>query len=570
MIRINVRTPLIAAFFCATVLSACTSNTPQSTELCQAPSTPIAIVQGAGFESPLIGQVVSVQGIVTLIRHGEGLILEQTDSDTDPRSSNAVFIQSALLPNDIKLGDLIALSGTVAELGESRDTQTALTDINDFSQCQPNRPLPLSSIKLPLDSAGRESLEGMRIQVDGPLVATDVYQFGRGNVTLSSNGLQYVATEVTQPGKTAVDYSARNQAFAIAVSIPADMSFPGLMVSGAAIDQFTGVMGHDKRGKRVILQSLSGFNDTAFALPEPATPGALRVVGMNLHNYFNGDGYGAGFPTPRGAETNEEFKHQRTRIGAAIKALAPHVVAVMELENDGFGDASAAQDFIRLARESTEHDWQVTRPVNDVDTGDDAIAVGIFYRPDKLSVLGHSQVLKGPEFKASRQPQAQLFQRLDNGDKLLVVVNHLKSKGSCPETGENANQNDGQGCWNPMRRASAQKMSAWAKGVAASSGTDNILILGDMNAYRKEDPIEAIRQSGFTELIEAQNQGANYSFAFYGQHGTLDYAFGSAALLNKVQQAYIWQVNSTLPGNMELPEPWLGFSDHDPVVVDWR
>jgi predicted extracellular nuclease len=78
---------------------------------------------------------------------------------------------------------------------------------------------------------------------------------------------------------------------------------------------------------------------------------------MNLHNYFNGDGKGQGFPTPRGAETMAEFNKQRKRIGAAIKALKPHIVAVMELENDGFGDASSAQDFIRLATAATGGTW---------------------------------------------------------------------------------------------------------------------------------------------------------------------------------------------------------------------
>ncbi len=569
MVSLNIKTPLLAAFFCAMALSACTPTSGPDTNLCSRPSTPIADVQGDGFESPLIGQAVTVQGIVTLIQRGDGIFIEQPESDNNPRTSDAIFVQYSQVPDDIKKGDLIALSGTVAELGENRDTQTAITNTLDLSQCASSRPLPLSGINLPLDYAGRESLEGMRVQAGGPLVATDVFQFARGNVTLSSNGLQYVATEVVQPGPEAVQYRARNADNALPVHIPASLAFPGLMVSGTALDQITGVMGHDRRGKRVILQDLLGFHDATFTPPETAAPDALRIVGMNLHNYFNGDGYGAGFPTPRGAETIEEFQHQRARIGAAIEVLAPHVVAVMELENDGFDGASAAQDFIRLVNNATGHSWQVTRPLKD-DTGADAIAVGIFYRPDKLRAIGPSQVLKGPEFKASRQPQAQLFQRLDNDEKLLVVVNHLKSKGSCPETGENANQNDGQGCWNPMRRASAQKMAAWASSVAASSGTDNILILGDMNAYRNEEPIQAIRQSGFIELIEAQNQGANYSFAFYGQHGTLDYAFGSGALLNKVQRAYIWQVNSTLPVNMELPEPWLGFSDHDPVVVDLR
>ena len=123
-----------------------------------------------------------------------------------------------------------------------------------------------------------------------------------------------------------------------------------------------------------------------------------------------------------------------------------------------------------------------------------------------------------------------------------------------------------------MRRSSAEKMAAWAKEVASSSGTGNILILGDMNAYRNEDPIEAIRKAGFSELVEEkpvqEKRGHHHSFVYYGQHGSLDYAFSSAALLENVQQAFIWNVNAMLPANMELPQPWLRFSDHDPVVVD--
>ena len=565
MIKLNVKTPLLAAFFYAMVLSACTQQPPAN--LCSAAPTAIAAIQGDGFESPLLGQQVKVRGIVTLIKKGDGLFLEQPESDANPRSSNAIFISSTPAPGTVEEGDLIALSGTVAELGESRDTQTAIIDAVDISKCASAQSLPLTGIKLPLDNAGRESLEGMRIQLNGPLVATDVFQFDRGNVTLSGNGLQFVATEVVQPGEEAVEYQAHIAEQAMAVNIPEDVALPGLMVSGVRVDQFKGVLAHDNRGKRVVLQSLSGTGETNFPLPESAKPGTLRLVGMNLHNYFNGDGHGAGFPTPRGAETIEGFQHQRARIGAAIRALDPEVVAVMELENDGFDEASAAQDFIRLSSDATGHDWRVTRPIND-DTGADRIAVGIFYRADKLEAIGPSQTLKGPEFEASRQPQAQLFKRLDNDENLLVVINHLKSKGSCPETGENANQGDGQGCWNPIRQASAQKMAEWAKSVAGASGTANILILGDMNAYRNEDPIKAIRKAGFTELVEAEHQGPTFSFAFYGRHGTLDYAFGSAALRDKVQQAFIWQVNSILPGNMELPQPWLRFSDHDPVVVD--
>lgn len=566
----NLPTPLYAAFFCA-VLSACTTaEAPLETvpPQCADPATPIASVQGMGRESPMTGQQVTVQGIVTLIQNGQGLYMEEPGSDYDPRTSNAIFIKSPALPGGIEPGALIRVRGTVAEPGEDRDPLTALTDPGQPVLCSSANTLPLTDVLLPLDGPGREALEGMRIRINDTLVVTDVYQFDQGKFTLSSSGIQYVPTEVMQPGPATAGLIARNRASALPVLLPDTMVYPVFPVSGTAVDQVTGVMAHDDRGKRLTLQSISTFSEPFSPAPAIVSPDALRVVGMNLHNYFNGDGNGQGFPTPRGAETMDEFQRQRARIGAAIGVLDPHVLAVMELENDGFGAQSAAQDFIQLANSATQKTWAVTRPVDD-NTGPDKITVGLFYRKDRLKAVGPAQTLAGPEFERSRQPQAQLFQQLPGGENILIVINHLKSKGSCPDTGEDADQKDGQGCWNPMRRVSAEKMSAWAKQLAVSVGTNNILILGDMNAHRNEDPVTAIRNAGFTELVE-RSQLPNYSFVFAGQHGTLDYAFASEHLLDQVQQAYIWHVNAAFPVHMDLPQPWLGFSDHDPVIVELR
>ena len=118
-----------------------------------------------------------------------------------------------------------------------------------------------------------------------------------------------------------------------------------------------------------------------------------------------------------------------------------------------------------------------------------------------------------------------------------------------------------------MRVASARKMSAWVNSLTATAQTENALILGDMNAYRQEDPIDVIRDAGFVELMD-KDRGSAYSFMYFGEAGTLDYAFVSNALQQEIQQAFIWNVNAGFPAYMELPEPWLRFSDHDPVVVD--
>ena len=570
MIHRNLKAPLYAAFFCAVLTSCTLTQSPPDSGLVQCPdrSTPIANVQGAGSQSPLQARQVTVQGIVTLIQHDKGLYVEEPASDKDGFTSNALFIQSTSLPDGTETGAFVAARGTVTEIGDERDPLTALADITGLLVCSTGQPLPFTNVSLPLDLKERESLEGMRIRIDDYLVVTDVYQLNREKFTLSANGLQYIPTEVMQPGAATNDLLGNNRANALRVSLPQDSGAPGWLASGASTGQVTGVLAHDDRGKRLSLQSYSNFLKPGFNLPVKPAPDVLRVVGMNLHNYFNGDGQGQGFPTERGAETFEAFQQQSKRIGAAIEVLNPHVLAVMELENDGFGRHSAAQDFIRLANGATQGTWAATRPVND-NTGTDKIAVGIFYRTDQLKALGPAEILAGPEFERSRQPQAQLFQRLPGGDTILIVINHLKSKGSCPDSGIDANQGDGQGCWNDMRRRSAEKMSAWAKELAASKGTDNILVLGDMNAYRNEDPIGAIRRAGFTELME-RNQLPVYSFAYRGQHGTLDYAFASDALLGQVQQAYIWNVNAAFPGRVQLPKPWLRFSDHDPVVVELR
>lgn len=60
----------------------------------------------------------------------------------------------------------------------------------------------------------------LRIRIEDTLVATDVYQFGRGNFTLSGNGLQFVPTEVMAPGPDTADTITLNREFALPVSLP--------------------------------------------------------------------------------------------------------------------------------------------------------------------------------------------------------------------------------------------------------------------------------------------------------------------------------------------------------------
>ena len=523
---------------------------------------------GSRPASSLIDQQFTVQGIVTLIEAGHGIYLEEPGSDVDKHTSNAIFLHSNKLPESVEQGSWISVQGRVTELRKGRNSLTALTGLSDITQCSSGQELPLTMVELPLGGLEREALEGMRIQPTGILTVTDIYQLGRGKFSLAGNGFQFVSTEVLEPGPEAENYTRFNRNHTLPASFGKNVVHTDLLVSGLNVTDLIGVLTHDERSLQVSVQSMSAGQPSALIPPAQAGTGELRVVSMNLHNFFNGDGKGGQFPTPRGAKTTAEYDNQRLRLGAAIHELNPHVLAVMELENDGFGPLSAAADFVALAEEATGASWQVARPAGD-DTGGDKITVGIFYRNDLLEATGSTRTLTGPEFRKNRQPLAQVFRQRDNAEKLLIVINHLKSKGSCPDSGVDANQKDGQGCWNSMRTAATVKLSAWVKSLAVTGQTENTIILGDMNAYRQEDPINAIRAAGFVELMDNTENG-EYSFIFFGQAGTLDYAFATHELQQKVQQAFIWHVNAALPTKIPLPQPWLRFSDHDPVVIDIR
>ncbi|MEM1092513.1 MAG: endonuclease/exonuclease/phosphatase family protein, partial [Pseudomonadota bacterium] len=149
-------------------------------------------------------------------------------------------------------------------------------------------------------------------------------------------------------------------------------------------------------------------------------------------------------------------------------------------------------------------------------------------------------------------------------------------------TGDNLGQGDGQGCFNAARTDAASALATWLATDPTGSGDPDVLILGDLNAYAMEDPITALRDGGFIDLI-ARDLGSNaYSFRFNRQAGYLDYALATETLALQVTGVTAWPINADesrlLDYNEEsvsgLVKPASFFSDsafrssdHDPIVV---
>ena len=178
----------------------------------------------------------------------------------------------------------------------------------------------------------------------------------------------------------------------------------------------------------------------------------------------------------------------------------------------------------------------------------------------------------------NRPALAQTFALDSNGARITVVVNHLKSKGSdCNAVGD-PDLGDGQGNCNVTRTKAAQALVQWLAADPTGSSESDVLIIGDLNSYRKEDPITAIRAAGYTDLLDTD---AAYSYVFDGGAGYLDHALASPTLAAQVTGVTEWHINADEPialdynvnfksanqvNTLFAPDAYRS-SDHDPVVI---
>jgi predicted extracellular nuclease len=119
------------------------------------------------------------------------------------------------------------------------------------------------------------------------------------------------------------------------------------------------------------------------------------------------------------------------------------IVGLMEIENDGFGAESAIVALVDgINIEMGEVAYAVVDAGGTIGTtGTDAITVALLYKLASVTLSGQVQILtsinsisdeSGALFDDSRNRPSviQKFALVENGEELVVSVNHLKSKSS--------------------------------------------------------------------------------------------------------------------------------------------
>ena len=593
---------------------------------CPAPPTElisIPALQGTGDTNTANGQARTVRGVVVADTQGSagqnGFYIQDPAGDGDLLTSDGIFVfvpsaNSAWFGFDVAVGEALQVSGTAKEF----NGMTELDTVTSIVKCGADATVAPTPVSLPEQTNGElEHLEGMLVSITQTLTLQQNFFLGRyGQVTLGVGRL-FQPTNQFRPGTpeaaALADLNARSMIVLDDGSSRQNVNptpyigADNTLRAGDTTSNLVGVLDYGAINSNSAIRDyrLQPTQPVSFVRANPRQPapervgGNVKVASANVLNYFttldtgSPNCYSSTGPTDcRGANTVAEFTRQRTKIISELLTLNADVFGLMEVENNGptaVGDLVSGLNVISGTNTYTVAIEPTNDPISDTKRlGGDAIKVAMIYKPAVVTPRGVA--LSSPDTVFSRAPFAQTFTLNANGAVFSVIVNHFKSKGSCPTSAgdPNADKGDGQGCWNALRVQQAQALLTLIATVKQSSGSDDVLVIGDLNSYGQEDPIAALTGGGLVNEL-SKRIATPYSFVFDGLAGYLDHALATASLDAKVSGVAEWHNNADEPSiidyntefkvnpdcpngasctspDLYAPVPFRA-SDHDPVLI---
>jgi predicted extracellular nuclease len=298
-------------------------------------------------------------------------------------------------------------------------------------------------------------------------------------------------------------------------------------------------------------------NERPFA--PTSVDGNVKVCGFNLE-YYLASNYGQGY----GADNAEQASRQHSKILKAVTAIDADIYGFVEIQT---GQA-AIQKLCRAM--NLQAGDSVYACINDgTNTNGTFTKAGYIYNRHKIAPVNSLQSNNTGVFSRKK---AQGFKLLSNGEKFIFLINHFKAK-SGNGSGDNADKGDGQGSYNGDRKREAESViSSINSSYKAFYDDNDILIMGDLNAYRQEEPLQLFYENGYTNLLTHFEGDNAYSYVYGGQVGCLDHALANFSMAQQVVSASVFHINADEPSMFEYSKStWQNnmyrCSDHDAVVV---
>ena len=556
---------------------------------------PIHDVQGAAHTSPRLGQTLSVGPAVVTVVGGIGFYMQDPLPDADDATSEGIFVFTNAAPS-VAVGDEVVVRGLVAEFRPGCAPSCAASDsaFNNLTTTEIDgpaislrghgRPLPAPVVlgsgpgerRQPAtiiedDASGSvetsgvfdpasdgidflESLEGMRVRIDNPVVVDPSRLFSGGSsieIGVLARGGAGAGPRTPRGGifLTPGDFNPERLFLANTLT----PTFPIVNVGDSFAGNVVGVVDYTFANYKILVSEAlpavtpGGLGQEVTPLVD-LTPTHLTVASVNVENLD---------PTDPPAKL--------ARLAAIIvhNLGAPDLLAVEEIQDndgaldDGVVDATTTLNGLVAAIAAAggpSYAYREIDPQNDLDGGEPGgnIRVVLMFRGDRglafvdrpgagsttpndvTGVAGAPRLAFSPgridptnaAFTTSRKPlAAELTFR---GQTIFVVANHFNSKGGDQPL---------FGRFQPPVLASESQRLAQANVVGgfigrlfASDPAAKVIALGDLNDFSFAAPLLALKGVGLVDLIETLPANERYTYVFEGNSQVLDHILASPGL----------------------------------------
>lgn len=552
--------------------------------------TIIQAIQGEGNTSPINGEQVVVEAVISAITAYpvKGIFLAQA-TDNNQLTSDGLFVTTNEDTSSLAAGDKICLQGTVVEdfgltkLASQKEirfkgseTKPTAVDIEVLESDKDEYGFSFDTtleryegmlVRLPKDMDPNEAgNQNMRVS------KTISFNFDtfRNNMVFSYKRPNMQPNQENIAGSTdALKAMYENDDFRLIIEsavkaengrIPYYPTFhtdaeDNYIRIDDSVFGMEGVLSHSFGDFNLTVTNTIDEDNITHNTDRKTSPGlstttdegsfAIKVGTQNLLNLFNSPFGGSAnqHGDNRGADSIAEYERQKAKLVSAIRGLDADIVGLMEIENNGYGDAGAIAEFVAAvnviyddndpkdidSKYSTSnryvfigYDKNGDTVLDDQDSlGTDSISTGLLYRPAKVTLetvkviqmpQQHAPVVVNDNNVVVKNSNGGILESGDNyqrdtlagtfivnqtGKRLTVAVNHLKSKGStCWEEWngvdfgtteiwkDDAPDADFQGACENFRVAAAVQLGD----ELAKIGGDTVIV-GDMNSYALEDPM---------------------------------------------------------------------------------
>ena len=507
--------------------------------------------------------MLEIRGLVSGVVQDKGQLGGFYIQDARYFYKKSVFVNSL---EQVSVGDEVLLNAIIIE----KNNETQLDNVELLKILSHNRFINVEQISLPISDEQWEELEGCLVEINDNLQISDSYQFNKYGQLLLSNGELIQETELFDAQDDSleiIELTFQQELNSIYIDDLSDLKFPKIdslyidpfkVVVGAKCSKIKGFVSQYNKTYKVRL-----VNDLAVEQSVPPNlidlDTDLKIMNFNLYNLFNGNGKKEGFPTSRGAKSYDAYQLQLKKLASAIYAVDPDILAMMELENDGEDEFSSIQQFCDYLNKHGDRQYEIAHTHGVI--GDYPIKTGIIYDPSVVETKYKAQYHNHPNF--SRPSLSQRFMYNDSLE-FVLCANHFKSKGSRNAKGLDLDQKDGQASYNYKRTLQAKTLLDIIDSLYFD---ENIIVLGDFNAYSQEDPIQALQSTNLNRL-----ETVNHSYVYKGKNGSLDHIFVSDNFKDHIDQVQTWNINSIYPSWINYSynladSSYFRSSDHNPMIL---